>query len=94
MEWDSHKIRTLRSRLGWSQSDLARRLKVESVSVKAWEEGQTQPPHPHAQLLELLYNQAELSSLEISQSTQVELTMHERELESLNVQSLDSSDKE
>lgn len=94
MEWDSHKIRSLRRRLGWSQSDLARRLNIESASVLTWESGETKPKRAEAQLLELLFNQAELSSLEISQSTQVELTMHQRELESLSVQSLESSEND
>ncbi len=94
MEWDSLKIRSLRRRLGWSQSDLARRLHIESLAVQSWEEGQAQPPRSIAQSLELLLHQADLSSLEISQSTQVELTMSERELESLNLQSLESSENE
>lgn len=94
MEWDSHKIKSLRRRLGWSQSDLARRLKTESISVISWEEGTTSPPRTEAQILELLLSQAELSSLEISQTTQVELTMSQRELESLNLQSLESADKD
>lgn len=94
MEWDSHNIRSLRRRLGWSQSDLARRLQIESASVQTWESGEAKPLRSQVQILEMLFNQAELTSLEIAQSTQVELTMNQRELESLSIQSLDSSENE
>lgn len=88
MEWDSIKIKTLRRRLGWSQSDLARRLQIESLSVQSWEEGASRPQNQHLQSLELIFNQAELAALEISQSTQAEVTLHRRELESIDVESL------
>lgn len=94
MTWNPERIRTLRRRLGWSRSDLARRLKIESLSVQSWEEGKDQPQSQHAQVLELIFNQAELSALEISQSTRAEQTLHQRELESIHVQSLNSPDEE
>ncbi len=94
MIWNPERIRTLRRRLGWSQSDLARRLKTESFSVQSWEEGTTAPANQHVQSLELIFNQAELSALEITQTTQAECTLRQRELESIHIQSLDSeSDK-
>jgi DNA-binding transcriptional regulator YiaG len=37
--WNPEHIVTLRRRLGWSKSDLARRLHCETTEVEAWEEG-------------------------------------------------------
>jgi ribosome-binding protein aMBF1 (putative translation factor) len=34
MIWDAEQVRTLRRRLGWSQGDLARRLKIDVMRVR------------------------------------------------------------
>ncbi|QLY24793.1 helix-turn-helix transcriptional regulator [Bdellovibrio sp. KM01] len=39
-EWNKDTLRALRLRLGWSRSDMARRLKCELTEIESWEEGQ------------------------------------------------------
>lgn len=34
MIWDAEQVRALRLRLGWSQGDLARRLKIDANKVR------------------------------------------------------------
>lgn len=92
MEWSPERIRTLRLRMGWSQSDLARRLDCEPLHIAHWERGHSTPNSPASQVLELLQHQAELASYEISQSCQVEATLLERDLESIDHDSLESLD--
>ena len=38
-EWTKESIRSLRLRLGWSRSDLARRLKCSTEQIEKWEDG-------------------------------------------------------
>jgi transcriptional regulator with XRE-family HTH domain len=54
MIWDSENIRELRRRLGWSQADLARRLKMNSAHVGQIEMGLEEPDLETTQSLELL----------------------------------------
>ena len=94
MEWTSERIRELRRRMGWSQSDLARRLHCERGTVANLEKGQSKPESSITQILEMLFNQAELSAYEISQNCQAEAALRERALESIDLRSLESgSDK-
>lgn len=94
MEWTSDRIRELRRRMGWSQSDLARRLHCESGTVANLEQGQAKPESSITQILEMLFNQAELSAYEMTQTCQAEAALKERALESIDRSSLESeSDK-
>ncbi|MEK2687546.1 XRE family transcriptional regulator [Bdellovibrio sp. GT3] len=38
-EWNRDSLRALRLRLGWSRSDMARRLKCALTDIETWEEG-------------------------------------------------------
>lgn len=38
-DWNKENVRSLRLRLGWSKSDLARRLNCSAAEVEAWEDG-------------------------------------------------------
>lgn len=89
MEWDAEQIRSLRRRLGWSHADLARRLGVQVESIHQWEKGEAVPQEVTNDL-EVIFNQAEVAAVEISQLTQVESTLVKRELESIDNESLDS----
>jgi transcriptional regulator with XRE-family HTH domain len=59
MEWNAEKIRELRLRLGFSTSDMARRLHTECAAVKTWESGEVLPLPEQLQLLDLLSYHAE-----------------------------------
>lgn len=66
LEWNRESLRALRLRLGWSRSDMARRLQCDLTDIEAWEE----ESHVEFEVrvkgeLELLYRQAEECSDEV-----------------------------
>lgn len=77
MVWNGEKIRELRRRLGWSPSDLARRLQVESQIVINWEMGQSTPVDEMSQNLELIAHQAEAQAEEMQQTPLAEILLDE-----------------
>lgn len=76
--------------MGWSKADLARRMACDSTSVDKLETGKSQPIANEKQILEMLFQQAELSAFEMVQSCQAEKTLQERDLESIDLRSLES----
>jgi len=64
-EWTANRIHSLRLRLGWSRSDLARRLECKLETVNAWELGQMKPNQEQLPMLEFIEKQAEYISLEV-----------------------------
>lgn len=70
--------------MGWSQSDLARRLSCESMVVENWEKGSNEPARDVSQLLEVLFKQAEMAAYEITQSCELEKRLKDENLESLD----------
>ena len=57
-EWNRESLRSLRLRLGWSKSDLARRLGCCSQDIDEWEAGRSMDSDTRSNL-EMLYLQAE-----------------------------------
>lgn len=58
-------IRCLRRRMGWTSSDLARRMGVKVSEVEIWEQGKA-PSNPDVlSRLEFLFRQAEMCSDEV-----------------------------
>ena len=43
MDWGPDEVRELRQSYGWSQQDLARRLRVDAMTVSRWERGLSRP---------------------------------------------------
>lgn len=64
-QWTATRIHSLRLRLGWSRSDLARRLDCSLETVNAWELSQMKPNPDHLPMLEFIEKQAEHISLEV-----------------------------
>ncbi|GIL18235.1 MAG: hypothetical protein BroJett040_19860 [Oligoflexia bacterium] len=93
-QWDPQKIKELRKRLGMSQSDLARRLHVESVQVIRWELGELEPLEPSFQELDLLAIQAELFASQVSQTPLAEAMMDENEKDQVDSDSVANRYKE
>jgi len=62
MAWDAEKIRSLRLRMGWSQSDLARRLHIDSQKIGQWEMGLEIIEDEISQALDLLHRMADVSA--------------------------------
>lgn len=63
--WKQDQIRLLRLRLGWTQSDLARRLSCEPQIVEALELGSLSAASDVVHKLELIAHQADLCGDEI-----------------------------
>lgn len=74
--------------MGWSQSDLARRLQVESQSIIQWEMGQSIPDTRLCQELSHLFQQAEMASLDLLSQVEAEVFMDEKQLESIDIRDL------
>lgn len=66
MDWDSERIRDLRLRLGFSTSDLARRLSCDCTAVRTWEIGDGIPSQETSQVLDLLSKQADAFADELA----------------------------
>ena len=54
----SKKIKTLRSRMGWSQEKLARQMDVSLFTVQRWELQRTKPSKPYQKELNKLFKRA------------------------------------
>jgi transcriptional regulator with XRE-family HTH domain len=62
--WNQGQIRLLRLRLGWTQSDLARRLQCDAITVQSMEAG-SEAAVEIVHKLELIAHQADLCGDEI-----------------------------
>jgi transcriptional regulator with XRE-family HTH domain len=72
MEFNQEKIRELRLKMGWSQSDLARRLQTEVQVISGIEEGQMELPNNFKTQIIFLMNQLEVLTEEIHLQTYAE----------------------
>ena len=86
--WDAEKIRDLRLRLGFSTSDLARRLHCECSEVKSWETGIQLPSLFQLQQLSLLEKQAEVCAEETSNGPLAEKCLASDELGQIDLASV------
>lgn len=84
MSWDAEKMRVLRLRMGWSQSDLARRLHIDSQRIGQWEMGLEEIQGDVTQELDLLHRQADVSVDQVCCEPLTEILFDE-----LKVQQLD-----
>ncbi len=57
-KWDSERIRTLRSRLGLTQRELADRLGTRQQTISEWEKGMYKPRGASSTLLSIVAEQA------------------------------------
>jgi transcriptional regulator with XRE-family HTH domain len=86
MPWDALKIRHLRRRMGWSQSDLARRLSCESKQVLEWEQGQLSLLETHIRMLDMLQHQADSEADQITSCPLAEIVMDETRESQINLE--------
>lgn len=78
--WTKEKIRSLRLRLGWSQSDMARRLQCLPEFIESWEKGLQCPETAQCQELELIDHQAEACNSDLQNKTRAEKMIDEDSL--------------
>jgi transcriptional regulator with XRE-family HTH domain len=88
MTWDAEKIRGLRLRMGWSQTDLARRLQTESKTVIEWEIGLVEPAVEFTQELDLLFKQADSSADQLSCDSLCEIEFEESDATQIDTTSI------
>jgi predicted transcriptional regulator len=86
MPWDAIKIRHLRRRMGWSQSDLARRLECESKLIIECEQGKITLLESHVQILEMLQHQADSEADQITSCPLAEMVMDETQESQINLE--------
>jgi transcriptional regulator with XRE-family HTH domain len=83
MSFSGHDIRTLRQRLGWSQTEMARRLGCDTGLLRKWESDGTPLDQESLNRLRYLRNHAESNSEKIAQKPHVEKEMEERRMAQL-----------
>ncbi len=90
-KWNAGKIKFLRCRLGFSQSELARRLKCDAGLVRSWESvdktsGMSilEDIELHSETLVLLENQAETLTDQILQGPLAETVLDETQESQVN----------
>jgi ribosome-binding protein aMBF1 (putative translation factor) len=62
------EIKQLRARMGWCRSELALKLSVGVDVIQSWERGETEPSEDQRKLLENLFIQSELCTLDMLNS--------------------------
>lgn len=65
LDWNKETLRDLRLRLGWSRSELARKLQCAPEEIESWEEGTGLIAISMKSELEIMLRQAEACSQEV-----------------------------
>ena len=88
LEWNKDSLRALRLRLGWSRSDLARRLKCDLSEVDLWEEGHGLFDAHVKGELEIMYRQCLECSEEVKHTPASEAALDRKALDQINFSQL------
>ncbi len=86
--WDKDSLRSLRLRLGWSKSDLARRLKCSIEQIDNWEEGSQSIDSATKGELEIICRLCEEMSDELRVSPMSEVLLEQKALDQINFSQL------
>lgn len=92
--WNKETIRVLRRRLGWSQSDLARRLHCEPHFIEDIETGSCELTTEYSQILELISHQAEECCDQVQNIARAEKILDQDSLGQIHSDSLPSDEKD
>ena len=84
MDWNRDRVRALRCRMGWSHSDLARRLSCEAEVIAEWERGKRVPVNFQLERLNLLEKQADVKCDETFCLTLADIIFEESDSEQLD----------
>ena len=84
MIWTADEIRQLRYRLGWSQAEMARCLKLGSSDIVKWELGTFAPANEHKNALLLILQQAESNAERVQRRPIAEVMMRDRGLSQIH----------
>lgn len=83
--WDRKELRNLRLRLGWSQSDLARRLKCEPQLIESIENGKEDCSIQIQNELHIILRHAEVCSEELQIQCQLENTLEKEKKDQIQI---------
>ena len=84
MNWTADEIRQLRYRLGWSQAEMARCLKLELNTVSEWEAGKLPPLEAHRSALLSILHQAESNVEKVQRRPIAEAMMRDKGLSQIH----------
>lgn len=91
MEWTSEEIKHLRLRLGWSRSDLARRMSIDCKLISLWEQGERLPDFQETEMLDMIAKQADISADEVSSAPIAEIFCDESDVDQCDLSSVRTS---
>lgn len=77
-------VKSLRLRLGWTQSDLSRRLGCLVKEINQWEAGLASPNKNYIGTINLLFLQAEACALDTQSSPRAEILCDRKAIEQIN----------
>ena len=89
----SLNVKSLRLRLGWTQSDLSRRLNCQVSEIVQWEAGLSDPNANYAGLLQLLFSQAEACVLDTQSAARAEIFCNKKDILQVSRSGLREFDK-
>lgn len=84
VNWNKETLRSLRLRLGWSRSELARKLQCSADEIEIWEEGRGDIHASFIIQLELIRRQAESYCDEVKLTPAAENECEKNALEQIN----------
>jgi transcriptional regulator with XRE-family HTH domain len=76
-------LKNLKRRMGWTSTDLARRLGVNHEEIEIWESGQSSPSSDQLSRIEFLFRQARICSNEVKTAPIAENEMEQTHLDQL-----------
>lgn len=85
VKWTPGSIRCLRLRMGWSQSDLARRLDLNPQTIADWETEAVLPLPQKLEILDLIEKQAQMHAEATAISPIAERECEEKDLMQVDV---------
>lgn len=89
MAWDARQLVDLRRKLGWTASDLARRLACDVTMVQKWERDESKPQGESLHQLDYLKYHVENSSEQISQDPVADTLLNDHGLEQITKDQMD-----
>ncbi|NUN04741.1 MAG: helix-turn-helix transcriptional regulator [Bdellovibrio sp.] len=84
LDWNKETLRDLRLRLGWSRSELARKLHCAPEEIESWEDGTGLIALAMKGELEIILRQAEACSEEVQFTPAAENECAKNALEQIN----------
>ena len=84
MNWTAEEVRQLRYRMGWSQAEMARSLKLEVLLISRVESGAAELPAEHRGTFLQIFQQAETLSEQMQRRPIAEVMMRNRGLSQIH----------